>query len=504
MRKYLLVFIVTNLLFAQGNVMWQKDGSELPSGGTSWSTPLIMNGKIFWAGQDKGFVALDALTGNVIWTDTLNFYNGTYDSPVGYDGKIFISRNDYLNPASKSLLAINAENGSIIWQKNNFYTCNRSNKPIAIEPQHLGDYLYAASVDTLFCFNTDKGEVIWQKAGQYSNLSVDYHGLRLFAARSDSAKIEVISRVDGQISWSLTLPDAGVSTANLAYTNYMWKEYLVIAPANRQNAIFYCLDIAAQNILWSSADIGFVGNKAAPVIYQDKVVVGVEKTTQGVPQEVVAFSLLTGDVLWQNQARSEGSTNTPYVVALDGKAFYNASVNDTNAIVAADISSGSILWSTQPGFQNPWPLVWGSPLIYENRLYVSKDHEGIFCFDAETINGEWTTLGGNVHATNSFFSPLVEIEKENNELPEEFTLYQNYPNPFNPKTKIKFSISEAAHVELNIYNILGQLVTSLVNQEMSAGNYIVDFNASNLSSGIYFYTMKAGSQAFAKKMTLLK
>ena len=123
---------------------------------------------------------------------------------------------------------------------------------------------------------------------------------------------------------------------------------------------------------------------------------------------------------------------------------------------------------------------------------------------SEALDPRPSTSGPAFNGLAEYVTGIHEIGNSDNSIPVNFTLSQNYPNPFNPTTKIRFSISEAAHVELNIYNVLGQLVTSLVNQEMSAGNYAVDFNASNLSSGIYFYTMKAGSQVFAKKMTLLK
>jgi hypothetical protein len=86
-----------------------------------------------------------------------------------------------------------------------------------------------------------------------------------------------------------------------------------------------------------------------------------------------------------------------------------------------------------------------------------------------------------------------------------FNLDQNYPNPFNPSTKISFSLPETGIVNLNVYNVLGQKVASLLNSEnMSAGNHSVSFNASNLSSGVYFYSLKAGNNVITKKMMLVK
>ena len=83
-------------------------------------------------------------------------------------------------------------------------------------------------------------------------------------------------------------------------------------------------------------------------------------------------------------------------------------------------------------------------------------------------------------------------------------LYQNYPNPFNPTTIIKYDVPKSSLVTIKVYDILGRIVKTLVNEEKIPGSYEVTFNAQNLSSGIYFYTIKAGDFVQAKKMILLK
>jgi bacillopeptidase F (M6 metalloprotease family) len=91
----------------------------------------------------------------------------------------------------------------------------------------------------------------------------------------------------------------------------------------------------------------------------------------------------------------------------------------------------------------------------------------------------------------------------------QFELEQNYPNPFNPSTKIKYSIPsnlnrETSNVSLKVYDVLGNAVATLVNEQKPAGTYEVEFDASNLSSGIYFYRLAAGSRIQTKKLILLK
>jgi endo-1,4-beta-xylanase len=94
-------------------------------------------------------------------------------------------------------------------------------------------------------------------------------------------------------------------------------------------------------------------------------------------------------------------------------------------------------------------------------------------------------------------------------IPEKYSLEQNFPNPFNPGTVIRYSLSENRFITLKVYNQVGEEVSTLVNEKQNAGNYNVNFDASNLPSGIYYYTLnarngEAGNFTETKKMTLLK
>jgi len=89
-------------------------------------------------------------------------------------------------------------------------------------------------------------------------------------------------------------------------------------------------------------------------------------------------------------------------------------------------------------------------------------------------------------------------------LAAQYKLYQNYPNPFNPTTAISFQLPAYSHVKLKVFDLLGREVATLVNEEKAPGNYEVIFNAQNLSSGIYFYRMEAGSFSQTKKLLFLK
>jgi hypothetical protein len=100
--------------------------------------------------------------------------------------------------------------------------------------------------------------------------------------------------------------------------------------------------------------------------------------------------------------------------------------------------------------------------------------------------------------------PTVGIDSESNEVPQEYALHQNYPNPFNPKTTLRYSVPQASNVVIKVFDILGDEIETLVNEEKPIGNYEVEFFANNLPSGIYFYKMQSGSFVRTKKMVLLR
>jgi hypothetical protein len=104
--------------------------------------------------------------------------------------------------------------------------------------------------------------------------------------------------------------------------------------------------------------------------------------------------------------------------------------------------------------------------------------------------------------------PLWKTNFSNSELKTneitEYSLSQNYPNPFNPNTRINFELPESGYVNLKVFNILGEMVSELVNRKLDKGSYSVDFSAQNLPSGLYIYKIECGSYSDVKKMILLK
>lgn len=126
---------------------------------------------------------------------------------------------------------------------------------------------------------------------------------------------------------------------------------------------------------------------------------------------------------------------------------------------------------------------------------------GIFFTD--DYHGYVIGAGGTILKTNTGGVTGIEIIK-NEILPDDYSLLQNYPNPFNPTTTIEFQIPEQSKISLIIYDVLGNKITKLVDDNFQVGNYSVQFNASNLASGIYFYRLITNKATLTKKMSLIK
>ena len=155
--------------------------------------------------------------------------------------------------------------------------------------------------------------------------------------------------------------------------------------------------------------------------------------------------------------------------------------DNSNNLVTVNPASGSI----QPGGSETVTLTLNAQSISEGT-YTGQVN----------VN----TNGGNFTIPVNY---LVDVE-QTSFLPSEFSLSQNYPNPFNPNTIIEFSLPKASEVSLKIYDMLGKEIVNLVEEQKSAGKYKIDFDASSLSSGIYFYKLDANNYSQSRKMLLLK
>jgi hypothetical protein len=144
-----------------------------------------------------------------------------------------------------------------------------------------------------------------------------------------------------------------------------------------------------------------------------------------------------------------------------------------------------------------------------NTLVVSSIKGKLFEVDANGTTVWSYSPGVEISRARRYAVDYVGIEsldvsQSDSKVPSDFVLHQNYPNPFNPKTNIGFQVADNGLVTLRVYDMLGREVVTLVNEKKQAGSYEVEFNASNLASGVYFYKLAAGNFSAVKKLILMK
>ncbi|MHB8853243.1 MAG: T9SS type A sorting domain-containing protein [Ignavibacteriaceae bacterium] len=243
----------------------------------------------------------------------------------------------------------------------------------------------------------------------------------------------------------------------------------------------------------------------------------------------VSLSTDSGTSWIQVDSGLSTNTGTDYVYAL---AIYPNGAGGTNFFAAQGIhglflstNNGTSWTSADSGLTS---IDIFSFAVNGTNLFVGTSGSGVslstnngasWTSDSTGLSNNWGYSDANaliVSGTNLFAGndrgvwrrPLAEmitgVKEEQNNLPSNFALEQNYPNPFNPTTTINYSVSKTSMVTIKVYDILGNEVASLMNEEKPAGRYSVNFTASKLASGVYFYRMQAGSFVETKKLILLK
>ena len=122
-----------------------------------------------------------------------------------------------------------------------------------------------------------------------------------------------------------------------------------------------------------------------------------------------------------------------------------------------------------------------------------------FGTSTEKNSSEWS-----IYTLVKYFQNPDAVQELSQNIPTKFSLSQNFPNPFNPKTVIRYSLSSNSEVALKVYDILGREISTLVNENKQAGNYITEWNGEQFPSGIYFYKLQAGNFSETRKFVLLK
>ena len=215
-----------------------------------------------------------------------------------------------------------------------------------------------------------------------------------------------------------------------------------------------------------------------------------------IPNETGELKIFAGTYSGVYLSTNNG-TNWTQLNAGPNRSVYSLAISQ-NEMSGTNLFAGTFLGGVFQSNNNGvnWTAI-NTGLPYENDYIFSLAILGQYIF-AGTAN-----LDGGV-----WRRPLSElvtsVEVTDDKLPTHFSLLQNYPNPFNPSTTISYTLSTSDFVSLKVYDVLGNEVAILVDEEKPAGSYEVEFDATDLSSGIYFYQLQAGSFIETKKMILMK
>jgi len=525
MRKlFLLLISIPSLLFCQPN-FWSHYSLDFKPGGLTNTYS-----QIFYAQTSKSVIKSTDF--GIVWDTIYTVSNNSFSL-----GSIIVNENDlthnklivpvvYINEVTLYIFTDSGE----AW--NEFDLPTESNHYLGLEIKTNGD-IYAL-YDTLYK-SSDNG-VTWEEVNaapknpdpdvhsSYSKIDIDPAGT-IYMSVSSSEFIppadyrwweNYYSSEDEGASWlhiiwggwyselgrmfTVREQDLFVNVSVSPYTFHYNKDFIPVI----RNYPFYRISSAVIN------KFGLIYVTVSGVYYSNNDGDSWNEENSGLNSSS-ASSLLIDSLGYLYVATNEGifkSNFTSFNFITD-----SAIVFEDTKIADTTYKSVTII--------NPYPftLEIDSLVTYPNNFFITEIGNGsIDPLDSIDITlayspTEFGELSGNTFLYFNNISGKVSLfgnsshpvgVEGNEEIIIDFALFQNFPNPFNPTTTIKYSVPRQSQVKLVIYNSLGEVMTTLVDQTKEKGNYVLKFNGENLSSGIYFYRMQAGEYSQVRKLILLK
>ena len=345
---------------------------------------------------------------------------------------------------------------------------------------------------------------------------------------------------DSGLTWfDLNIPDPYLTYLDMSIIdeNTIW----LVSSESLTGGVFFTSNGGAS---WVQQFSG--GTQNPNKIYMYNARIGfMTKTTAG---SLNVYRTTNGGVNWNISTPGESFSDISFVDSLTGWRSW-ASVNGTNDTTMKKTTDGGLTWTKQflpsgnPIYYSS--LMWKFSIINKDTLFgvgvymllpnltfhgllyktidggttwgyqipdtnihitgylqiqfINKNIGWAYNTGSNPISGIHTTIGGD---TTIYYTGLKKL---NNNIPLNYELKQNFPNPFNPVTNIKYILKKNANVILKIFDVSGKLLETLINEKQNAGEYQFTFEANNISSGIYFYSLYINNQLFdTKKMILLK
>ncbi|MCU0332411.1 MAG: PQQ-binding-like beta-propeller repeat protein [Ignavibacteriaceae bacterium] len=433
--------------------------------------------------------------------------------PVYMEGNKLITMK-FLQMTNAPVVCYDLNNGQLLWEKEVTGLVGRS-LPLGIrDGQVYVMRLTESGYDTLYALNATNGEKIWTAdvtISTYITESLSFASNGDLLLNGSNFKMYRINHLTGEKLWETNI--IGIASGSgemVAYANtgYVIKQIGGVAYLQAIN-----LDNGQQkydhiiNDTHPGGPLQQCGFMVGPdgIIYVHK---------QGDNVTALQDNGSGLSVLWETEIF--GSAPFSYICVGSDASIYAPS---SGRIIRLDPNTGQKLDSTavlaNPELFQLRPSASANGVIYattgENNIYAfTLDLQELWISNISNVNTSGVAIGLNgliaVAGSNKIkvytAGNPVSVEDEIN--PEEFVLFQNYPNPFNPSTVISYRLPVSSNVTLKVFDILGNEIIKLVDGYRTIGKYEVEFDASTLTSGTYFYQLIAGSFVETKKMILMK
>jgi len=337
------------------------------------------------------------------------------------------------------------------WYKNNPVTMNRRFKLNKYYGGYFGAYFNSVFSDVNY------GDIIFYRIfAQDSSLNHNLDSTQLYA-------MTITEGTECRIG-------NGIDTSNYPFTTY-WMD-------GRTQMLFTASELATCGYIWNIQKIGF-----HVISFSSQVMNGFTIRFQTTTQTSLTGFVFTG---WTTVYSGT------YTVSDTGWQFVNLTSNysynqNSNLLVEICFDNSSYTQYSKVSATQAPGMTWG---------YYTDNASG-----CTMSSGSTQSKRPNIILV---YQNWIGVNPIKSEIPGKFKLYQNYPNPFNPVSRIDFDLPKSGFVNLRVFDILGREVRTIINEEKTAGTYSVDFNASDLSSGVYFYKLCSGDFSEIKKMILFK
>jgi photosystem II stability/assembly factor-like uncharacterized protein len=432
-------------------------------------------------------------------------------STSGFSANVVMGYNDNLIVAGGSGDIIISSDFGNSWTISNKYP-TQTVSAINI----INNNIYACGNGGVFFKSTDAGSTFdmhYITAGNKSLWSKGLFFLNENLGYACSQKGQALKTTDAGNSWTQVIRDTS--------SNFISNQALYFI---NENVGFVAGNIASNvDIIYKTTDGGSSWSSVQNLAFQNLNCISFADASHGVAGGNKSAILFTTD---QGVSWSPAVVNTTDQLAINGINFYDG----MNGIA---VGSGILLKTTDGG------ATWNKlalPVYAQNATLTSACHDSTslyavgnkYCLKSTDLGNSWSNIMDTVYAVQNSFTTLnsIALDKSGNiwiaggggiltnstvtSITKDgigltsFNLEQNYPNPFNPSTKINFSLNRNGFVKLKLFDVLGRVVREIYKGEMTAGHHQINFNAGNLASGTYIYSLQVNDQFTCRKMTLLK